>query len=246
MVEYFTPGASGRRKNEIAMQVARRGGFSIPQMEQFLDPTKKAGDPYLFGDIKTRIVNGDITTPDQLKREAMRAGMNGDQFTTLNNAFLQGYSKQRAEAQKYRKQVAGVPDVSSVFATKDQAHQLEKDRVLEAKIERLADEFRAKPENQGKLVPWQDLTEQAIADYDTNVKADAQKQQATKELAGFVSDELRAKKKVKEGFVIDNNTSINDLISRGILSDSKDIEYVRKRIEILRRVQATSEVEVQQ
>jgi hypothetical protein len=176
----------------------------------------------------------------------MRAGMNGEQYNQLNNELLQGFSRERAEAQRRRKQAAGVPDTSSVFGSEDNAHQIEKDRVLDAKIERLADEFRAKPENQGKLVPWLDLTDQAIKDYDTSVKADAQKQQATKELAGFVSDELRAKKKVKEGFVIDNNTSINDLISRGILSDSRDIEYVRKRIEILRRVQATSEVEVQQ
>ena len=85
-----------------------------------------------------------------------------------------------------------------------------------------------------------------VDQYNKSVGADAQKQKATKELEGFVLDELRAKKKVKEGFVIDNNTSIDDLISRGILSNPNDIEYVRKRIEILRRVQATPEVEVQQ
>jgi hypothetical protein len=235
MVEYFTPGTSGRRKNEIAMQVARRGGFSISQMEQFLDPTKKAGDPYLFGDIKTRIVNGDITTPDQLKRETMRAGMNGEQYNQLNNELLQGFSRERAEAQRRRKQAAGVPDTSSVFGSKDNAHQIEKDRVLDAKMQRLADEFRAKPENQGKLVPWLDLTDQAIKDYDINEKADAEKQQAIKKLQSF-ADELKTNKLVNADFEITADTNIEDLIARGILKKDEDIAYVRKQINILRRV----------
>jgi hypothetical protein len=235
MVEYFTPGASGRRKNEIAMQVARRGGFSIPQMEQFLDPTKKSGDPYLFADIKTRIVNGDITTPDQLKRETMRAGMNGEQYNQLNNELLQGFSRERAEAQRRRKQAAGVPDTSSVFGSKDNAHQIEKDQVLDAKIQRLADEFRAKPENQGKLVPWLDLTDQAIKDYDINEKADAEKQQAKQKLETFV-EELKTNKLVNADFEITSETNIEDLISRGILKKDDDIAHVRKQINILKRV----------
>lgn len=236
MVEYFDPSTSGRRKNELAMQVARRGGFSISQMEQFLDPTKKAGDPYLFADIKTRIVNGDITTPDQLKRETMRAGMNGEQYNQLNNELLQGFSRDKSDAFRYIKQVAGVPDVSSVFATKDQAHQIEKYRVIEQKVERLAEEFRANPENQGRLVPWQSLSEQAVTDYDTNEKADAEKNKASKELESFVQTELLEKGLVTADFAITGETNIEDLIDRKILTDPKNIEYVRKRINTLRRV----------
>lgn len=234
MVEYFTPGTSNRRRTELAMGVAKRGGFTIPQMEQFLDPTKKAGDPYLFADIKTRIVNGDITTPDQLKTEAGRAGMNGTQYNQLNDELLQGFNREKSDAFRYIKQVAGVPDVSSVFATKDQAHQIEKYRVLEQKVERMANEFRADPANQGQLVPWQDLSERAIKDYDENEKADAEKQAAKNKLNSFVQ-ELKANKVVTEDFEITADTNIEDLIARGILKE-RDIDYVRKQINILRRV----------
>jgi hypothetical protein len=244
MIEYFAPGTPAQRKREIVLDLAGRGALTIAQMEQYLDPSRKEGDSYAFADIKTRVINGEITTPQQLRAATDRAGMNGTQYTSLNDVLLQGYSKQRAEAERLRRKIAGVPDVSSTFATKDQQHLIDKDLELSRRIDKAADDFRQK--NPDSLVPWDSITLQVVDQYNKSVGADAQKKKATKELEGFVLDELRAKKKVKEGFVIDNNTSIDDLISRGILSNSNDIEYVRKRIEILRRVQATSEVEVQQ
>jgi hypothetical protein len=244
MIEYFAPGTPAPRKREIVLDLARRGALTIPQMEQYLDQSRKEGDPYAFADIKTRVINGEITTPQQLRAATDRAGMNGTQYTSLNDVLLQGYSKQRADAERLRRKIAGVPDVSSTFATKDQQHLIDKDLELNRRIDKAADDFRQK--NPDSLVPWESITLRVVDQYNKSVGADAQKQKATKELEGFVLDELRAKKKVKEGFVIDNNTSIDDLISRGILSNPNDIEYVRKRIEILRRVQATPEVEVQQ
>jgi hypothetical protein len=51
-----------------------------------------------------------------------------------------------------------------------------------------------------------------------------------------VSDELKKKGIVNSEFAITAETNIEDLVARGILKKSEDIEYVRKRIQTLRRV----------
>jgi formylmethanofuran dehydrogenase subunit E-like metal-binding protein len=80
------------------------------------------------------------------------------------------------------------------------------------------------------------ITEQAITEYRNTEQADAEKQQAVKQLNDFVSDELKKKGIVNSEFAITAETNIEDLVARGILKKSEDIEYVRKRIQTLRRV----------
>jgi hypothetical protein len=216
------------------MEIARSGGFTIAQMEQFLDPRRKEGDPFVVADIKTQIINGDITTTDQLKSIAVRANLNGKQYASLNDTLLQGFNEERRAAEIYRRRVAGIPDVQNSFATKDQMHLIEKDNKIREKADRMANDFRVT--NPGQLVPWMSITEQAITEYRNTEQADAEKQQAVKQLNDFVSDELKKKGIVNSEFAITAETNIEDLVARGILKKSEDIEYVRKRIQTLRRV----------
>jgi hypothetical protein len=161
--------------------------------------------------------------------------MNGEQYNQLNNELLQGFNREKAEAQKYRRRVAGVPDVQSVFASADEEHLIEKDKVLEQMTDRLADEFRAKPENQGKLVPWQALTEQAIDQYDKVVKPKLEHEKAEGKLAKF-AEELVAQGLVTSDFAFTSTTNIEDLIERKILTKEADITFVRKEINKLKKV----------
>jgi hypothetical protein len=234
MVEYFDAQTPPQRKRQIVMEIARSGGFTIAQMEQFLDPRRKEGDPFVVSDIKTQIVNGDITTTDQLKSIAVRAGLNGKDYASLNDTLLQGFNEERKAAERYRRRVAGIPDIQNSFATKDQMHLIEKDNKIREKADRMANDFRVT--NPGQLVPWMSITEQAITEYRNTEQADAEKQQAVKQLNDFVSDELKKKGIVNSEFAITAETNIEDLVARGILKKSEDIEYVRKRIQTLRRV----------
>jgi len=234
MIEYFTPSTPASRKREIANQVAKLNVLSIEQLEKFLDPKAKDGDPYVFANIETRIVMGDITDPEELKRIAARSGMNGQQYQRLNSQLLDGFKADRAEALRYIRRVAGVPDVQSVFASKDDQHKIDKAEKLTGIWKGKVDEFRTK--NPGQPVPFGQIARDAEQQYNTTDKADAVKTKARNELNNYVQD-LVTKKKVTAGFTIDENTNVDDLVAKGIIpkNDKNDTAgYLRQRIDILR------------
>ncbi len=234
MIEYFTPSTQASRKREIANQVAKLNVLSIEQLEKFLDPKAKDGDPYVFANIETRIVMGDITDPEELKRIAARSGMNGQQYQRLNSQLLDGYKADRAEALRYIRRVAGVPDVQSVFASKDDQHKINKAEKLTGIWKGKVDEFRTK--NPGQPVPFGEIARDAEKQYNATDKADAVKTKARNELNNYVQD-LVTNKKVTAGFTIDENTNVDDLVAKGIIpkNDKNDTAgYVRQRIDILR------------
>jgi hypothetical protein len=236
MIEYFQPNTSVSRKREIAGEVAKLNVLSIEQLEKFLDPKAKEGDPYVYAAIETRIAYGDITDPDELKRIAARAGLNGQQYQRLNSQILQGFDKDKAEARRMLRRVAGVPDVASSFASKDDQHKIDKDRRLNEIWTEKINEFRlASP---GMPIPYQRLATEAETQYNATDKADANKDRARKLLQSYVQDELVKNRKVPAGFVIDENTNVEDLIARGIIpkSDKNDTAgYIQKQINILRQ-----------
>jgi len=69
MIEFHQKGTSTKRKEDIALQVAKMGVFSIEQLDKYLSPEPKDGDPYAYPNIETRIVFGDF---NQEKADAMR------------------------------------------------------------------------------------------------------------------------------------------------------------------------------
>lgn len=234
LIEYYDPQTLGRRKQQIGLQLAQLRVLSIDQMEKFLDPSVKDGDPYAFADLKTQIVNGDISTPEQLKAAAQRAGMNGKQYSQLNDTFLQGYNEERRDAQRYRRRVSGVPDVANVFASKDERHLIEKDIRIESITESLAADFRAK--NPGVLVPWMDITRQAVQEYERVDASNAKKTRARQSLADYVEDLRKIEKRtLPDGFVINAESNVEDLVKRKIIPE-KDASFVQRQIDELRRV----------
>lgn len=236
MIEYFSPKTGIGRKREIANQVARLNVLSIEQLEKFLDPKAKDGDPYVFANIETRIAYGEITDPEELKRIAARAGLNGKQYQQLNSELLKGFDKDKADARRQLRRVAGVPDVASSFASKDDQHKIDKDRRLNEIWNDSITKFR--DDNPGKPIPYLRLANEAENQYNATDKADANKERARKLLQSYVQDELVGKKKVPAGFVIDENTNVDDLVQRGIIprNDKNDTAgYIQKQINILRQ-----------
>lgn len=237
LLEYFTPKTTATRKREIGVELTKMGALSVDQIERFLDPKAKEGDPYAFANIETRIAFGEITDPEELKRVAARSGMNGSQYARLNSKLLEGFDKEKSEAYRYLRRVSGVPDVASTFASKDDQHKITKDERLKNIFDTKIKEFRQL--NPGVPIPYSTLSRDSEKVYNETDKADANKNRARTQLGNYVK-ELVIKKTVPEGFSIDENTNVDDLIRRGIIpkNDKNDTAgFVQKQINILREAQ---------
>jgi hypothetical protein len=234
LIEYFTPGTGSARKRQIAYEVAGMNVFSIDQLERFLDPSAAKGDPYSQAALEFAIARGDITDPDQLRRETIRAGMNGEQFLQLNRKLIQGFEQEERQALSYIRSEAGVPDVRGAFVSNDDRHKINKANRLQEITNQKVDEFRRS--NPGQPIPWMQLARNAATEYAQIDAANSQKEIARTQLENLVKGLRETNKNIAEGFAIDADTNVDDLIKAGIIKTEKDILYVRKRIAILRGV----------
>jgi hypothetical protein len=233
LIEYFTPGTGSARKRQIAYEVAGMNVFSIDQMERFLDPSAAKGDPYSQAALEFAIARGDITDPDQLRQQAIRAGMNGEQYLQLNRKLIQGFEQEERQSMSYIRSEAGVPDVRGAFVSGDDRHKIDKANRLQEITNQKADEFRRG--NPGQPIPWMQLARDAVTQYAQVDGANTQKQAARRQLDNFVRGLREGNKRIAEGFTIDADTNVDDLVRAGIIKD-KDADYVRRRINTLRGV----------
>lgn len=233
LIEYFTPGAGAARKREIAYEVAEMNVFSIDQMEKFLDSSAAKGDQYSQAALEFAIARGDITDPDQLRRESIRAGMNGEQYLQLNRRLIQGFEQEERQSMSYIRSEAGVPDVRGAFVSGDDRHKIDKANRLQEITNQKADEFRRG--NPGQPIPWMQLARDAVTQYAQVDGANTQKQAARRQLDNFVRGLREGNKGISEGFTIDADTNVDDLLRAGIIKE-KDADYVRRRINTLRGV----------
>jgi len=232
MTEYFQPGTNNKRKVDIANEVAGLRVLSIEQLEKFLDPKSKDGDPYVMADIENRIVNGDIASYQDLRGIAMRAGMSGKQFSQLSDRLFSGVTKAEADALRYIRRAAGVPDVQSLFATDANKAQIAKEERVKGIFKDKVNEFRTK--NPGQTIPYEQLARDADAAYTQADGKDAVKNAARASLKRDV-DDLVKKKKVTDGFTIDESTNVDDLVQKKIISE-KDAPRIKRQIDVLRGV----------
>jgi len=233
LIEYFSPGATPSRKRAIALQVASMRMFTIEQLEKFLDPSAAKGDPYAQASLEFAISQGQITQPAQLREAANRAGMNGQQFLELNRKLIQGINEEQRQAERYIRDVSGIPDVRGVFVGRNDQHKLDKASRLKEILEESADQFRSA--NPGVAVPWQQLARDAETRYSQLDGANAKKQQARRQLDNFVADLRKKNKRLPESFAIDAETNVDDLIRAGIIKEDQ-AAYIRSRVNTLREV----------
>ena len=231
MIEFHQKGTSMKRKEDIAMQVAKMGIFSIEQLDKYLSPEQKDGDPYAYANIETRIVFGDITDPAELKRVAMRSGMSGQQYTRLNSKLLEGYNKDKADAERHLRRVSGVPDVVSMFSSDGDEHKIKKNERLNDIFNSQVNAFRQS--NPGAPIPYKQIAREAESVYNTGDRNDAVKTKARNEINNTIND-LVTDKTLPAGIVIDENTNIDDLVKRYKIKPN-DETHLRQRQRILRK-----------
>jgi hypothetical protein len=230
MIEFHQKGTPMKRKEDIAMQVAKMGIFSIEQLDKYLSPEQKDGDPYAYANIETRIVFGDITDPAELKRVAMRSGMSGQQYTRLNSKLLEGYTQEKSDAVRYLRRVSGVPDVASMFSSAGDEIKIEKNNKLNDIFESQVNTFRQT--NPGAPIPYKQIARDVEKEYNAGDRTDANKEKARQEIKQTI-EALVGKKKLPADIVIDENTSINDISKKYKLSPD-DETYLRQRQNTLR------------
>jgi hypothetical protein len=230
MIEFHQKGTPMKRKEDIALQVAKMGIFSMEQLDKYLSPEPKDGDPYAYANIETQIVFGSITDPAELKRIAMRSGMSGPQYVRLNSKLLEGFNQEKSDAMRYLRRVSGVPDVASLFSSKDDEHKIVKNNKINDIFEFQVNAFRQT--SPGVPIPYKQIARQAEETYNTGDRADAVKTKARNEINNTI-DDLISKKKLPAGTVIEEKTNIDDLATRYKLNEN-DTTYLRQRQKTLR------------
>jgi hypothetical protein len=230
MIEFHQKNTPMKRKEDIALQVAKMGIFSLEQLDKYLSPEQKDGDPYAYANIETRIVFGDITDPTELKRVAMRSGMSGQQYTRLNSKLLEGYTQEKSDAVRYLRRVSGVPDVASMFSSAGDEIKIEKNNKLNDIFEYQVNTFRQT--NPGAPIPYKQIARDVEKEYNADDRTDANKEKARQEIKQTI-EALVGKKKLPADIVINENTSINDISKMYKLSPD-DETYLRQRQKILR------------
>lgn len=234
MATYFDPATPASQKRGLAQAIVRTRTLSVEQVEKFLDPQGRPGDKYAQAAIETLIDNGIIENFDVLMREANRAGMNGQQFVDLNRRLIQRSDKDQSEAMRFIRQSAGVPDVASVFASKDDQFKIDKNDAITQRYNTLLNDWRL--QNPGfPRIPYRDLARKAVDEYNQTERADKNKERSRTAISQAVADLIK-EKKLPPGYTIDENTNLDDLATRYGKLRPEDIDYLQRHQRTLRGV----------
>lgn len=234
MIEYFTPGTPMTRQRDIAHEVAKLNVMSIEQLEKFLDPKQKPGDPYAFSAIRYATQLGEYPDFQSLLAVANRHGMNGEQFNELSRELKQPMDRDRTDAIRFIRRSSGTPDVVSVFATAQDQHKIDKEQKILRYFDTAVENFRV--QNPGQRIPFGSLADQAVQQYNNIEKADARRDGALKAIANTVADLVKTNR-LPASITIDANTNLDDLKRRyPKLREVEDIDYLRQQQNILREV----------
>jgi len=214
LIEYHNPATNAIRKRDIGLKIAKSKVLSVEQMERFLNPSSD-GDSAVFSNMSLQVRTGVITDLNDLRRQSVRAGISGRQLADLSKQLIDRTEKDEGKAATIIRRNAGLPDVS-VGKNAANAHAFAKEATItgyynEAKKAQILDT--------GSFNPIA-IADVAIQRYNNEDKKDKQKESARNKISGVV-DSLVTKKKVEKGFVIDENTSLDDLRTRKIIDESQ-------------------------
>jgi hypothetical protein len=230
LIEFYTPGTTQLRKNEIGRALARTGTISADKVERYLNPDVNDGDPFIQANISYRVSTGQIATLEDLRRETDAAGLSGRQYAPLAQKLIGRSEKDEGGAIKKISRTAGFGDIRP-GKSKDNEQQFVKEQTIlnyydEAKKAAILDRGSFNPDETADV---------AIERYNNTEKKNAQKSAAESELKKL-ADSIKANKKIKTDFVIDASTNAQDLLDSGRITRDEFV-YIQKRQEILRKAQ---------
>ena len=233
MATYFDPATPASQKRDLAQAIVRTRTLSVEQIEKFLDPEARPGDKYAFAALQTAIDMGQIPDFQELLRQSNRAGMNGDQFVQLNKQLIEKSEKEQTEARQFIRRSSGVPDVQSVFASKDDQFKIDKNEAILQRFNSMLSDFRQ--QNPGQRIPYADLSRKAVDDYNQTERADKNKERSRKAIEDAVTD-LKKEKRLPPEVTIDENTNLDDLLKQYKKLRPDDIDYLQRHQRTLRGV----------
>jgi hypothetical protein len=230
LIEFYTPGTTQLRKNEIGRALARTGTMSADKVERYLNPDVNDGDPFLQANISYRVSTGQINSLEQLRKETDAAGLSGKQYTPLAQKLIGRSEKDEGVAIKKISRTAGFGDIRP-GKSKDNEQQFVKEQTIlnyydEAKQAAILDRGSFNPEETADV---------AIDRYNSTEKKNAQRSAAESELKKL-AESIKANKKIKTDFIIDASTNAQDLLDSGRITRDEFV-YIQKRQEILRKAQ---------
>ena len=230
LIEFYTPGTTQLRKNEIGRALVRTGTMSADKVERYLNPDVNDGDPFVQANISYRVSTGQIASLEDLRKETDAAGLSGRQYTPLAQKFIGRSEKDEGSAIKKISRTAGFGDIRP-GRSKDTEAQFTKEQTL---LNYYEEEKRTAIEKTGSFNADQ-AADAAILRYNTVDKNDVQKNKAQDDLAKISAD-IQKRKKIKGDFSINENTNVDDLLSSGRITND-EFSYIKKRQEILRKAQ---------
>lgn len=231
-VTLYDPKSTPLEKQQARSELRTLSTMSQSQIEDLSDPSKKPGDEYLYGDLLLKIKLGQITEPSDLRNKAREAGMNGAQYTQLASQLAQGFNSDEAAAYQLLRRATGVPDVAGGYTSDKEKHKYSKYEILQKRFETSVQQFRE--DNPGMRIPYQQIASDAVKNYNEQEGADAVRNKALKEL-GNMAAALFDEGKIAKSVVFDADTDLDALAQRYPKLQPDDLDYLRKRIDILRR-----------
>jgi hypothetical protein len=217
LIEYYRPTTNQTRKRDIGLQMARMNVLSVEQMEKFLNPDVKDGDPFVAADLKYKVVTGVITDLDELRRQTESVGLSGKQYAPLAEALISRTKSDESKAYKIIAQKSGFGDVRQ-GKTEANKNQYAKEEVIlryynEAKEAAILDRGSFNPEETARI---------AGERYDNIDGKNVQKKDARARLDNLQQD-ISKRKKLKTPLIIDDQTNLDDLLKQKIITND---EYV--------------------
>jgi hypothetical protein len=217
LIEYYRPTTNQTRKRDIGLQMARMNVLSVEQMEKFLNPDVKDGDPFVAADLKYKVVTGVITDLDELRRQTESVGLSGKQYAPLAEALISRTKSDESKAYKIIAQKSGFGDVRQ-GKTEANKNQYAKEEIIlryynEAKEAAILDRGSFNPEETARI---------AGERYDRIDGANKQKVEARTKLDTLQKD-ISKRKKLKTELIIDAQTNLDDLLKQKIINND---EYV--------------------
>jgi hypothetical protein len=226
LIEYYNSNTNQARKSQIGVQLAKMKVLSIDQMDRFLNADAKDGDPYVAANIKYRVVTGEISDLDELRKATTSAGLSGKQYAPLAQALIDRTKTDESRAIKKISNTAGFGDVRQ-GRNKNNEHMFNKEQKIlgyyeEAKMASIRDRGSFNPDEISKI---------AIDRYNNTDRAEIQVKNAEQKLASLAK-EIKEKKKIKTEFVIDESTNVDDLLSKKLITPD-EATAIRKHQKVL-------------
>jgi hypothetical protein len=226
LIRYWDPSTTAEQKLKIAKDLANKGALTHSEIENFLNPDKKEGDNYLFGNLLHQVNIGGLNSIGAVRSASTSSGMNGQQYTQLVRALDERLlNKEEGEASKLINAAAGVPDVVTARSQNDEQKFIKRDKLMDRYLAAKRSMLQ-----QGKSFNPRDLADSIINGYNDTDAKDVRKNTAKSNIDAVIR-QIKDNKKID--IKIDENTNLQDLIDAKVI-DKDQRTYLDNQQKVLR------------